>query len=244
MSEEGLFDIHCHIIPSVDDGAADLKEAEELLRMEYSQGVRNIILTPHFRVGMFETPSKQIREQFCALKEAAYKITPGLNLYLGCEFHANMEMIEMLKKGYGAVMADSRYVLTEFSGRAPASYIRERLYALLLHGYKPIAAHVERYEAVRKNRGFLEELVDMGILIQINTDSLLGIEGFGAKRFCGRLLKAEMVHFVGSDCHGTVRRIPRIGKAYHYVQKKFGKKYAEEIFLKNPAKLLKDAVRQ
>ena len=48
MSEEGLFDIHCHIIPSVDDGAADLKEAEELLRMEYSQGVRNIILTPHF----------------------------------------------------------------------------------------------------------------------------------------------------------------------------------------------------
>ena len=83
MPVKGIFDIHCHIIPSVDDGAADFREAEELLRMEYAQGVRSIIVTPHFRIGMFEISQERIKRQFLILKKVAGRISHNLNLYLG-----------------------------------------------------------------------------------------------------------------------------------------------------------------
>lgn len=241
MPEKGLFDIHCHIIPSVDDGADTREEAVRMLRMEYRQGVRKIIATPHFRRRMFETPLEQIKEQFEILKEDAAGVAGDLELYLGCEFHTNKEMVEMLRTGQIMTMAGSRYVLTEFSGSSEGSYIRERLYSLLSHGYRPIVAHVERYEAMRKNFSLAEEIADMGAFIQVNADSILGKDGFGAKRYCGKLLKAGLVHFAGSDCHGSSRRISRIGEAYDYVSRKVGKIYADRIFIENPQKILDNA---
>ena len=158
MLEEGIFDIHCHIVPGVDDGAADIEETRKLLEMEYKQGVRNIILTPHFRFRMFETPLKKVQRQFCLAEEAAADISKDLHLYLGCEFHANMEMLPMLREKKVSTMAGSRYVLVEFSHNSEASYIRERLSAMLSGGYRPIVAHIERYEATRTDLDFVEEI--------------------------------------------------------------------------------------
>lgn len=115
MSIKGIYDIHCHIVPGVDDGATDIGETVKLLRMEYEQGVRTVITTPHFRFRMFETPAEKVREQFRLVEKAASEISPDLHVYLGCEFHANMEMLPMLREQKVMTMAGSRYVLTEFS---------------------------------------------------------------------------------------------------------------------------------
>lgn len=98
MSIKGIYDIHCHIVPGVDDGATDIGETVKLLRMEYEQGVRTVIATPHFRFRMFETPVEKVREQFRRVEKAASEICPDLHVYLGCEFHANMEMLPMLRE--------------------------------------------------------------------------------------------------------------------------------------------------
>lgn len=238
MSGEGIFDIHCHMIPGVDDGAADIKETRKLLQMEYEQGVRNIILTPHFRFQMFETSLEKIKKQFKLVEEAAADISTDLHVYLGCEFHANMEMIPMLREKLVSTMADSRYVLVEFSHSSEASYIRERLSAMLSGGYKPIVAHIERYEATRTNLDFVEELVDMGACMQINADSIVGKDGFFTKRYCYNLMKNDLIQFVGSDCHDSKKRISRIGEASRNVTKKMGKAYAEELFVRNPQKII------
>lgn len=111
MLEEGIFDIHCHIVPGVDDGAADIEETRKLLEMEYKQGVRNIILTPHFRFQMFETPLEKVQRQFRLAEEAAADISKDLHLYLGCEFHANMEMLPMLREKKVAKINDY-YMMT------------------------------------------------------------------------------------------------------------------------------------
>ena len=113
MSIKGIYDIHCHIVPGVDDGATDIGETVKLLRMEYEQGVRTVIATPHFRFRMFETPAEKVREQFRLVEKAASEISPDLHVYLGCEFHANMEMLPMLREQKVMTMAGSRYVLTE-----------------------------------------------------------------------------------------------------------------------------------
>ena len=238
MSREGIYDIHCHIVPGVDDGSANYEETKKLLRMEYDQGVRNIIATPHFRFRMFETPLSKVREQFKLVQQAAAEIDDDFNIYLGCEFHANMEMVRMLREGEIASMAGSRYVLAEFGGSSEASYIKERLYSLLASGYKPIAAHIERYEATRSDIDFVEELVDMGVCMQINADSITGKDGFFTKRYCNRVMKQDLLHFVGSDCHNSTKRISRIGEAYRVVTAKFGQDYADELFIRNPERIL------
>ena len=202
MLEEGIFDIHCHIVPGVDDGAADIEESRKLLEMEYKQGVRNIILTPHFRFQMF------------------------------------MEMLPMLREKKVATMAGSRYVLVEFSHNSEASYIRERLSAMLSGGYRPIVAHIERYEATRTDLDFVEELTEMGAYMQINADSIVGKCGFFTKRYCQKLMKNDLVHFVGSDCHDSSKRISRIGEAYSYVIKKMDTDYAKQLFIRNPQKII------
>lgn len=239
LDMRGLFDIHCHVIPEVDDGAPDFNEAIKMLKIEYKEGVRTIIATPHFRLGMFETDPERIIENFLRLKEEAEKEKCGIDLYLGCEFHANMDMIKYLRDGRARTMAGSRYVLTEFSGRDDKRYIRERLYSLISHGCRPIIAHIERYSCLRKDISFIEELVNMGAYVQVNAGSITGDMGFGIKHFCRKLLKEQLIHFVGTDAHDVKYRAPRINAAYSYIAKTMGDGYADMIFSKNPQRMIK-----
>ena len=83
MSRTGIYDIHCHIVPGVDDGASDYEDTKKLLRMEYDQGVRNIIANPHFRFRMFETPLSRVQEQFLLVQKAEAEIGDDIQVYLG-----------------------------------------------------------------------------------------------------------------------------------------------------------------
>ena len=240
MADRGLFDMHCHIVPLVDDGAKSVKEAFAMLQMEYEQGVRKIIVTPHFRREMFETSPEIVKKHFLVLRRLAEKIGPDLKVFLGCEFHANVEMLEYLHADRVYSMAGSRYVLTEFSASTEEKYIRDRIYELLSSGYKPIVAHIERYKCM-KDIELVEYLVNKGAYMQVNADSVIGKNGHGVKKYCGKLLEDELVQFIGSDCHGSKRRVTRIGDAYAYVSKKFGCQAADEIFIDNPQEILDNA---
>lgn len=228
-------DIHCHIIPGVDDGARDMKTALEMLRMEYEDGVRTVIVTPHFRIGMFETSRETIWERFSMLKEEAFRLYPDMHIDLGCEFHANMDMVELLKEGTWGTMAGTDYVLTEFSGAHSLGYIRERCYTLLCSGFTPIIAHVERYPALYKKYDEIENLVNMGAKIQMNASSIIGADGFRMKGFCEKIMKMDLLHFVGSDAHNLSRRKPCMGKCASYMKRVMGYKYTKRILVENPS---------
>ena len=199
---KGLYDIHCHILPGVDDGARNTEESLWMLNKEYNEGVRHVILTPHFRYDMFEPHLNIVTRQFMQLRRAAMNIgEEGMRLYLGCELHSSMDMVECLKKGRRLTMAGSRYVLVEFSNGDEKKYIEERVRSLLMNGYIPIIAHVERYKATRNDIGFLTELKQMGAYIQVNADTISGQDGFGARTFAKKVMKQGLLDFVGSDGH-------------------------------------------
>lgn len=80
--------------------------------------------------------------------------------------------------------------------------------------------------------------------MQVNADSIIGKDGFGTKRYCRKLMKQDLISFVGSDCHGTKERISRIGEAYDYVSRKEDESYADQIFIRNPRKIIADAQRR
>lgn len=236
------FDIHCHFVPGVDDGAGSMEEALALLKLEYTEGVRNIIVTPHYRVGMFETPADVVKQQFERLKEEAAKAIPdaGFNLYYGREFHRNMDMTDTLREHPEFTMAGSSYLLLEFSGADSPRTVKERTYAALSHGYIPIIAHVERYPRVRSDFHFLEELHGMGAFLQVNADTILGNDGWGMKRFAKKLIREDLLDFVGSDGHNISDRKPRMGDCAAYLERKYGEEYAERILIRNPQCILDD----
>lgn len=233
---EGITDIHCHILPEVDDGAADMKEAVQLLQMEYGQGVRRVILTPHYRANYFETPRRKVEEVFEKLQRQVGDAGMDMQLFLGCEFHRQMDMIEKLNDAT-LRMAGTRYVLLEFAGLDTMDSIRYYTTQLMIHGFRPVIAHAERYRALQeiKNVRFLAE---SGVYIQVNAESICGAAGWSMKRYCARLLKTGNIHFVGSDAHNVSMRPPLMGKCAAYLKKKVGVPAAEKILIENPSKLI------
>ena len=236
---QSLFDIHCHFVPGVDDGADSMEESLWLLGREYEDGVRSIILTPHFRYQMFETPMEMVQERFDALCEAAEeKFGDGLRLYLGCELHASEDMAEKLQARERLTMAGSRYVLVEFSHSDNKSYIMNHVQNLCMNGYIPIIAHVERYAATRKDMDFLWDLKKAGALIQMNADGINGREGFAGKSFAKKVMREDLLDFIGSDAHNRTDRFPEMGKCFKQVSKLMGEDYARHIFIDNPAEII------
>lgn len=234
-----LYDIHCHILPGVDDGAKNMDIALALIEKEIEAGVETIILTPHFRKEMFEPDMEDIWNAYDELLyETRYK---NIRLYLGCEFHANMEMVETLDNDLRPTLADSRYVLTEFAHNGTRAFMKERADALLMSGYRPIIAHIERYRATRKDFDLIEDLIEMGCEVQVNADAIIGRDGLGAQRFCKKLMQEDMLHYVGSDTHNLRGRAPHLGECCEYLKKHMGRLYTSRIMRDNPSKIVEKA---
>ena len=235
-----LFDIHCHMVPGVDDGASDLEESLAMLKMQHQDGVRKIIITPHYRRRMFETPAKKVHEQFLKLQEAAKKEYPDMSLYLGCELHSNMDLQDILEKRKYVTMAGSSYVLLEFSEGDSAQHIRERVYNVLSCGYEPIIAHVERYQCLFGKEEKIAELIGAGAYIQVNAENFEAGLINPARKRAMKLIHRGFVHLLGSDCHNMQDRKPDLGPAAEYIQKKMPGEICEKILRDNPQQLLQD----
>lgn len=231
-----LVDIHCHILPGVDDGAPDMETSRAMIRDAYEQGVRYIIATPHYRPEMFEPSMKKVIRVYHELRDYAEEV--GIGLRLGCEYYRNEQMIRHLDKKLRPTMLGSRYVLTEFSTNDSFVTVRNYIYELITKGYRPIVAHVERYFCCQEPERILE-LKKLGAQIQVNADSVLGYEGHTIKKFCAGLMKDDFVDFIGSDAHNLEGRKMNLGKCATYVRKKMGQDYAEEIFVDNPRRIWK-----
>lgn len=234
----GLIDIHCHMVPGVDDGARNFKTVRQMLIAQRKQGVSRIIVTPHMRIGMFETPQEVINRRFFKMQLLVQKMQIRMKLYLGCEYHSSSSMIRDLKEGTRPTMAGSRYVLTEFSAAHTYEHIRARVYELIVKGYIPILAHIERYPALMDHFDLVEELKEMGALMQISSSAVLGEAGWKSKKLCKQLIKDDFVDFIASDAHDMDQRRPNLGECAEYLEKKAGTDYVKRVMKRNPYRIL------
>lgn len=232
-----MIDIHNHGLFEVDDGASSKEEAIQMLRDAVEQGITAIVLTPHYRHGMFKYQTELVDAHFAELKKEAEKI--GIELFLGCEYHVNSRIIEYLQQGRCHSMADGKYVLTEYSYETEYAYIVEWTRILLRNGYIPIIAHAERYECIFKQPRRIEELIRFGAVVQLNADSVIGKIGFRLKHFCLKVLKDNYESIIiASDTHDMEMRINRLGKCYDYIRRKLGEEIAEIVLAQNPSQVI------
>lgn len=235
-----VYDVHCHILYGVDDGAKDREQSFRMLEIAYEEGIRNIILTPHYKRPYDEEEKEIVDRRFGKLQAYAEKKLPGMALYMGNEIFYFDGVAEELEKGNAYTMAGSRYVLLEFLPGTPYSYVKSAVSSMLRHDYIPIIAHIERYECFLKDFDKVWEMKERGALIQVNAKSVLGEHGRVEKSFCKKLLKNELVDFVGTDAHRDNTRRPEIRACVEYIQKKYGEDYATFIFKINPCKVIQD----
>lgn len=236
-----MIDIHCHLLYGVDDGAATIEESVKMLQHAKQQGITAMILTPHYRHGMFAHPSETIAAHFSKLLPLAGRL--GIELALGTEYHVNSQIGEALQSGRCRTLAGSGYVLSEYSHDSEFAYLYQMTEELLRHGYVPVVAHVERYACLVQEPSRVEELRRLGAWIQLNADAVIGLEGRAPKRFCKRLIARECADVVASDCHGADRRVCHLAECRNYLMKKFGAGTADRLLLRNPAMIWRNEYR-
>lgn len=236
---KGYIDMHCHILPGVDDGAKNIDEMKAMLRIAYDEGIRCIIATPHHHPRRGRENPDVLRKQAVILRDAAHEIDEKFRVYLGTEIYFGQDIVDKLKEKQILTMNRRNYVLVEFSPSDTYTYIRQGLQQIQLAGYEAILAHVERYNCITDDIELARELYDMGIRLQVNASSITGGSGRKIKKFIKSLMEEELVFCVGTDAHSKNHRAPRMRKAAEYVQKKYGEEYMRRIFFGNAMQMLK-----
>lgn len=233
----GYWDVHCHLLPGVDDGAGSMAETMKLIGMEYKQGVRKIVFTPHYRKGLFEISLDAKEEIFDQVLRRASKKYPDMEFYLGCEYYADPGMIHRVLEDPRYRMPKGQAVLVEFSYTESFENIRNTIRKLTEAGFIPVLAHFERYECLRKNIKRLGFLKREGTKLQVNCKSLIGKEGLAKKIYCTKALTENYVDLLGTDAHNTDNRSVHIEEAARLIWKKRGDHGLRKILQENPERL-------
>lgn len=219
-----MIDIHTHILPCLDDGAKTKAEALELLRMLQEQGVKSVVLTPHY-YGKKYSVEDFLRKRERAFSEIEKEIPENLQVFLGAEVHLTGVNDPADEKLCTLAIGDTKCVLVELPFFAKwSNALLEKLSEFATDtGYTPIVAHIERYDEVKRNPKCIQTLIDIGCLIQVNTCAFLDRR---TKRLAFKLLRHDMVHCLGTDAHDPLQRKPDYDLAKNYVYKKgYGKQW-------------------
>lgn len=235
----GFVDIHCHMVPMVDDGARDMGTALGMARLAYEEGIRTIVATPHYHQRKVLCSEEEIRERFEDFKRQAEQMFPELTILYGREIYMTYDAMEQLeKKELQLSMCGKEYVLTEFDVTTDYAYMQNLLRNVMLMGYLPILAHIERYQCLLEHEERIEELKSMNVVLQINAMSLMGESGRNIQKFLKKLIKKELVDVVATDAHTTQTRAPKIKDAACFIEKKYGTGVMEKLLINNPNKII------
>lgn len=232
-----VVDIHNHILPGIDDGPKSMDEALLLVKNAEENGVTHIIATPHLN-DKYCTNAQVIKEAIVELRRAIAKSNISIEVLLGQEIHFYKAM-NVDKTNELVTLGDNgNYLLLELPNDHLPHYTFELLFRLLQKGYLPIIPHPERNVVLRKKKQKVYELVEKGAFIQVTASSVIGIDGYAAKRFTNDLIKHNLVHFIASDAHHHEEYPFLLVQAYQEVRKRFSER--QSIYFIENAKHVKN----
>lgn len=226
-----MIDIHCHMLPGLDDGPDSLEESVAMAEMAIADGITHVVATPHSS-DRFRFDPEMIARRRAELQE---QIGDRLTLATGCDFHMSFENVEAIRKDTAKFTLNQKnYLLVEFADFSVPPWMDDTLHQLQLLGLNLIITHPERNGILRGDPKRLAGWIDRGCYAQITAQSLLGRFGGAAQRSAQVWLEQGMVHFIASDAHDTKSRPPRLREAYDWVATNRGEDIARALFIENP----------
>lgn len=236
---EQLIDIHCHLLPAVDNGSVSMEQTKNMLKIAYEEGITYIIATPHYGAGCINPDKGELEEKLKKVRQAAKELTADFRIELGNELFYSSDITEHLRKGKAATLVGTRYCLVRFYREEEYENMRNGLHSLLIQGYYPILSHVENYQCLSGNYEGIAKLINLGVYMQLNIKSLLGNPFDSSVRHARRLLNYEMIHFIGTGSRSDSIRAPMMKEGFRFIENYQGTEMKRQL-LKNTESLLRN----
>jgi protein-tyrosine phosphatase len=232
-----VVDIHCHILPEVDDGPKSWEVAEAMCRMAFTDGIEHMVATPHSNDRYFYD-----REYLSnLLLELQRRIGPKPSLSLGCDFHLSYEnMQSALQTPERYRIGNTHYLLVEFSNFSIPPQVDEWFTSMCQAGTTPIITHPERNPILQEAPQRVLQWIELGCTAQVTANALTGSWGTRSRQVAEWLLKEKAVQFLATDAHDTERRPPVLSAARKIVTKEFGEATAHALVETNPRAVVND----
>jgi protein-tyrosine phosphatase len=227
-----MVDIHCHILPGIDDGSDTWETTAQMCRMAAGDGITHIVATPHCD-GLYEYDRAHFTDMLATLSEVA---GGRITFSIGCDFHLSGRNVEAaMEDPRPFALGDTQYIMVEFDHHGIPSNASDLLRAILSRGMVPIVTHPERNAYLMKNLDVVQEYIQMGCLSQVTANAFTGFWGPKSKKAAEKLLKKKAIHIVATDAHDLRLRPPILTEARRRIVELSGADTAEKLVTHNPA---------
>lgn len=234
-----MIDLHCHILPGIDDGPESLNESIEMCRIAVNDGISKLVGTPHYIYGKYNNDRGKIMEELKRLQASLDDEGIPLTLCPGCEIRLDLNLVERIKAGELLTINDSgRHIILELPNEALPQNIEEIISSFIFAGIVPIIGHPERNQVIRNNPEVIYRLVGLGALTQLTSASLTGLFGSEIKKFSIFLLKHKLAHTLITDAHSSKRRRPVLSEGLESLKEIVGEEAARRMVEAIPEKIL------
>lgn len=226
-----MVDIHCHILPGLDDGPDSLEDSLKMAEMAIEDGITHVVGTPHANDKFHFNPelASQRRDDLQRL------VGDRLELATGCDFHLSYENLrDVHQNPQRYTIHQKQYLLVELADFAIPPTMDDTLHHLQLEGLSPIITHPERNGLIRNQPERLYRWLHQGCFVQVTAGSLLGRFGQRTMRLVEKWLAEERIHFFASDAHNLTGRPLRLKEAYEKTVSLRGEAIAQALFRDNP----------
>jgi protein-tyrosine phosphatase len=237
-----MIDLHCHMLPGIDDGARNMEDALAMARLAIGEGTTSVVLTPHVFDGVYKNPLSEVLSVFHAFKFAIQEAGLPLNLHLGGEVHMSEHIPDLLERGelpfVGQYNQEKIMLLEMPHGFVPAGAVKFVEW-LRSKKIRPLIAHPERNKDVMRSPEKLNPFVALGCGLQVTAGSLTGHFGAQAQRLSWQILERNLCFCVASDGHNQGARPPVLRSAYEAVANRLGVEKADNLFRSNALSILR-----
>lgn len=236
-----MIDLHCHILPGLDDGARSLDDSLEMARLFVADGVGLVACTPHIMPGVYDNEGESILTAIAEFQGALDDAGIDLGLVAGADIHIAPGLAEKLRSGAAPTLAGGRYALIEPPHHVMPPRIETFFFELAAAGFTPILTHPERLTWITRGYDVITRLFDAGVWMQITAGALLGDFGRGPKYWSERMLDEGKCHILASDAHDAIRRRPRMRAAHDAAATRVGAQEAANLVYWRPRAIVENA---
>jgi protein-tyrosine phosphatase len=207
-----MIDLHCHILPGIDDGAPTLDVALAMARCAVADGIRVTACTPHIYPGLYDNDRDGIVKSMGDFRNQLERESISLEIVVGADTHLAPDLVAAIRAGRVPTLNDTRYLLLEPPHHVAPPQFEESMFQLMVGGYVPVVTHPERLTWIETHYEIFKRLVAAGVWMQITAGSLTGRFGRRPKYWGERMLDESLVHILATDSHHVERRPPLLNE--------------------------------
>lgn len=235
-----MIDLHCHLLPGIDDGAPNLDTSLAMARIAVADGIKLMACTPHIYPGMYDNNGPAILQAVAELQIQLEEADIPLRLIGGADTHIAPDLVNGLQTGRVPALGQSRYFLLEPPHHVAPPRLAETVFDLLAAGYVPVITHPERLSWIEDRYETFIELARQGAWLQVTSGSLTGRFGKAAQYWGERLLDEGWVHILATDAHGVDRRPPLLAEGRKAAERWLTAEEAYHLVVTRPQGILDD----